>query len=152
MGHQEITAFLRHLWDLSGRRRLNWPELLLRHARICEQRKRRRREERRRAILEKKNTEKTEEENAEVPAVPGVAEGLESERDNEIRQLVNETVGGVIAVSGGPSISEPGQIAALAGLAAAKRRDRVGTDENGRGRDAVTAVRVVCEQQETCET
>ncbi|OEH78090.1 apical membrane related protein [Cyclospora cayetanensis] len=36
---QDINFFLRHLRDLSGRRRLNWPALLLRHAHICEQRK-----------------------------------------------------------------------------------------------------------------
>lgn len=50
----------------------------------------------------------------------GEAAGNVEERrhTNDIRQLVSEKVGGIISVSGGPSVTEPKHIAALASLAA----------------------------------
>lgn len=120
LGFKEINAFLRHLRDLSGRRRLNWPELLLRHAHICEQRERRRREEKKRAREEAQARQDQPTVTRESPLAESAAQAFQGECAN-IRQLATKTVGGVVPVSGGQSGADPQTLAALANLATGNR-------------------------------
>lgn len=81
----------------------------------------------------KKARQKDEKTNLKEGFFPAAEMGsLESQSSNELRQLVGEEVGGVIAVTGGPSVSEPEQIAALAGLASSKR-DRTPLSDSSKG-------------------
>ncbi|KAL8443209.1 hypothetical protein Emag_006037 [Eimeria magna] len=116
---QDIKAFLRHLRDLSGRRTLNWPELLLRHARMCDQRLERRREEKRRKRLLGAMKHWGQ---VDLPASRNLRSEVEQSNSKDedssgVRQLVGEAVEGVIAVSGVGFVSDSHEISALADLA-----------------------------------
>ncbi|KAL8451768.1 hypothetical protein Emed_001784 [Eimeria media] len=115
---QDIRAFLRHLRDLSGRRTLNWPELLLRHARICEQRFARRKEEKRQRRLQAAMKQR---EQVDAPALRKLQPDVEqSDSKDGGSSAVSEgmrAMEGTIDVLEGAAVSESHEISALADLA-----------------------------------
>ncbi|KAL8424730.1 hypothetical protein Efla_001319 [Eimeria flavescens] len=115
---QDIRAFFRHLRDLSGRSRLNWPALLLRHARICEQRRRRRGKEKRQRVLQVSAVQR--ESTGLPPSAVSLSDSQKRSPDGNssaVQQLLTEAVGGIIEFSGGQPVSDPQKIAALRDLA-----------------------------------
>lgn len=114
---QDLRRFLLHLKNLSGRSLLNWPQLLLFHAKLSDRRRRARRRELRRLRREKKR--KTWAENSRGNDASSVARQAETEpprraSETKTEELLKTELDSFVHHSADPGAARPSRIERLA--------------------------------------